>query len=357
MLNPRESRARGRVGGVIALLVMLGLAVTTGAAERQPLFEDAAPLTVTLALPLSTLLKNPGEGPFTGSVSLTADGAAVTLDVEVSARGHSRLEYCDMPPLKLNFRKEQVEGTVFAHQDKLKLVNQCKPDRKYARYLHQEYGIYRAYGALTDEAFRVRMLELTFVDTDGWMRNRTRPGFLIENDGRLAARLGAEELELPEVPVGTLDPDAVTRVGLYQYLVGNTDWSVKQGRSDGPCCHNGLLLELDEGRRTIVPYDFDQAGLIDAEYALPAKGLPIRKVRQRLFRGLCTGDDRLAAAVELFNDRRGDIEAAFPAEGSLRHGNKRAQKYIAEFFEVVNDSEATQEEILDRCRGTPDAWE
>ena len=72
MLNPRESRARGRVGGVIALLVMLGLAVTTGAAERQPLFEDAAPLTVTLALPLSTLLKNPGEGPFTGSVSLTA---------------------------------------------------------------------------------------------------------------------------------------------------------------------------------------------------------------------------------------------------------------------------------------------
>ena len=70
-----------------------------------------------------------------------------------------------------------------------------------------------------------------------------------------------------------------------------------------------------------------------------------------------TGDDRLAAAVELFNDRRGDIEAAFPAEGSLRHGNKRAQKYIAEFFEVINDPAATQEEILDICRGTPDSWE
>jgi hypothetical protein len=356
MQNRKCGFRRLLAGLTPAACLFLWLPICAMASQPQPLFESTEPLEVTLSLPLFSLLRSEEDLVVAGTLTLLEGGERKVLDVEINKRGHSRLEFCDMPPLKLNFSREQVAGTVFENQDKLKLVNQCQDGRKYERYLHQEYGIYRAYLALTPEAFRVRMLEVTFNDSEGRTRERTRPAFLIEADDLLADRLDAVELELPEVPLQTLDPTVLTRVGFFQYLIANTDWSVLQGRSEDPCCHNGLLLETADGRRIIVPYDFDQAGLIDTEYALPARGLGIREVSDRLFRGLCTGDALMTAGVQLMNDRREQIEAAFPAEGKLRHGTRRALRYIDEFYEIINDPEAFEDEVLEACRGKPEVW-
>lgn len=329
----------------------------TAHSDEQPLFAESAPLAITLSLPLYTLLNGQTDTPLNGSVQLGQGDRETTLDVQVSARGHSRRDFCDMPPLKLNFRRGQLEGTVFAGQNKLKLVSQCKDEKKYQRYLLQEYAIYRAYQSLTAESFQVRQLELTLMDTDDWYSPRQRMAFLIEADTLLAARLDATEVSIPQIPPETYDPNAVTRVSLFHYLMGNTDWSILKGRGEAPCCHNGVVLERPDGTRIVVPYDFDQAGLISTEYAIPAQGLPIGRVRSRLYRGLCTGDDRLAAAIGTFNEHRSEIEAEFPAEGLLRSSNKRNLKYIGEFYRVINDPKRLQGEIVDQCRGTAEHWE
>ncbi|MBT6208695.1 MAG: hypothetical protein HOI35_01565 [Woeseia sp.] len=58
-------------------------------------------------------------------------------------------------------------------------------------------------------------------------------------------------------------------------LIANTDFSVKKGPSGEGCCHNGrVLATLGEQRAWIIlPYDFDQAGIINTDYALPNEDL------------------------------------------------------------------------------------
>jgi len=321
------------------------------------LFDAPDPLALTLAFPIRRLRQ--GEAlaePVTGSVTFASDTGPAVLDVEVMTRGHSRLLLCDVPPLKLNFRRSQVEGTVFAGQNKLKLVTHCQRGRKFERYLHQEYALYRAYLTLTDEAFRVRMLEMTYRDSEGRRRDRTHPAFLIESDPEVAARLGYEEVEVERMANGEFEPVAITRLGLFEFMIGNTDWALRTGRGGEPCCHNGLLLRRPDGQHVVLPYDFDQAGLIDADYALPARSLGIRSVRQRLFRGLCTGEARYDEAIALLKSRRDEIEALFPEDGTRKRSNRRARDYLDEFFEIISDPALRQEQIDGACRGRPSDW-
>jgi hypothetical protein len=322
------------------------------------LFDAVEPLPMTLEFPIRRLQQGePLAEAVAGTVMVAGDAGTDTLDVEVMTRGHSRLLLCDLPPLKLNFRRSQVDGTVFAGQNKLKLVTHCQRGRRFERYLHQEYALYRAYHALTEEAFRVRMLEVTYRDSEGKRRDRSHPAFLIEADPEVAARLGYDEVEVPRMANGDFDRAAITRMGLFQFMIGNTDWALRTGRGGEPCCHNGLLLRKPDGKHVMVPYDFDQAGLIDADYALPAQGLGIRSVRQRLFRGLCTGEEAYDGAIALFNGQRGELEALFPQSGDRKRSNRRARHYLAQFFDIVNDAGDRQEWIGDSCRGHPSDWE
>lgn len=329
------------------------------AASEQPLFESAEPLPVTLTISMSDLRDSGrSDEPFAGTLSYRDDaGAAREFDLEITLRGHSRRELCDMPPLKLNFKRSQVAGSVFANQNKLKLVTHCRSGRQFERYLQQEYALYGGYAALTDNAFRVRLLDLSYVDRDGRKRDLKRAAFLIEDDGLLAERVGFEELATPVAATASLAPDAITLFGLFQFMIGNTDWSLLKGRGDADCCHNGLLLRRPDDLLVIIPYDFDQAGLIDAHYALPAEGLGINSVRQRVFRGLCTGDAQLAAAIAHFNARREAIKAHFPLVGPHKRANRRSRRYIGDFFEIINDVEQRQRLIEDACRGDESFWD
>jgi hypothetical protein len=341
------------------LLVGLGILACQGqalGADGLPLFKSSEAITATLEVPLSQLLRSSEDESVEGSFRFEDEGETRTLGVRVSLRGHSRRELCDRPPLKLDFKRSELTGTIFEGQNRLKLATHCQASKRFYGYLQQEYALYRAYASLTDAAFRVRKVDIAYHDSEGRKRDRRYPAFLIESDGEVADRLGYTESDLREVAARDLDPDAVTRLGLFQYLIGNTDWSLRRGRQGASCCHNGLLLENPSGAHVIVPYDFDQAGLIDANYALPAEGLPIDRVRQRLFRGLCTGDGRVEKALRHFNERRAAIEGEFPAEGEFRRINRRARKYIDDFYETVNDPRALQKRVIDDCRGSPADW-
>lgn len=351
---------RGAMGISTAalLLALAALAPAVNAGTAQPLFDDTAPLAVTLEFSADDLRESATGGePFEGRLSYEQDGRRQVFDLELSLRGHSRRELCEMPPLKLNFRQKQVEGTVFAGQNKLKLVTHCLDEGAFRRYLAQEYAVYRSYAALTDAAFRVRRLDVRYVDSSGFLRDKERPAFLIEADERVAERLGFEAVDTPSIDPAELDPGAITRLGLFQYMIGNTDWSLLKGRGTDNCCHNGLLLRTPDGGLVIVPYDFDQAGIINADYALPARELGLRSVRERLFRGLCTGEDRTESAITLFNERRPELEAAFPLEGRMKASNRRARRYLDDFFSIVNDPGQRRASITAQCRGDAQAWE
>ena len=57
-----------------------------------------------------------------------AAGEQVRLELKVRTRGRYRRQRgtCSFPPLRLNFVTKQAKRTVFAKQDKLKLVTHCR---------------------------------------------------------------------------------------------------------------------------------------------------------------------------------------------------------------------------------------
>ncbi len=54
----------------------------------------------------------------------------VILSVKVSARGNFRLKpaNCSFPPLLIDFKKGDVENTIFENQNKIKLVTPCQTE-------------------------------------------------------------------------------------------------------------------------------------------------------------------------------------------------------------------------------------
>ena len=339
------------------LLVMLMQAATANCPTDavRPMFECEAVLEFELELPVKTLKRHAEDRPVVDAVLRYegSNGETVVLDAQVTTRGHSRLETCTYPPLSLLLDEKDVKGTVFAGQKKLKVVLQCRKGSRYLDYLRQEYGVYKAYEVVADPAFRVRLLSINFRDAENTKREEQHVAFFIESIREVAKRRELERVRLNRIPPQHLDARNSSIYELFQFLIANTDWSKTKGPGDEDCCHNGKVL-APPGTDTgwfVLPYDFDQSGLINAPYALPHERLPIRSVTQRLFRGRCEFLHHMDDTIAIFNERRDEIESALASGGVTEKTDRSQRNYVARFYDIVNDPEKRKRYVDDKCRG------
>jgi hypothetical protein len=196
------------------------------------------------------------------------------------------------------------------------------------------------------------MLELTYRDSSGRRRDQVQSAFFIESDKEVAERLDMRTINSNVIQTSQLDAGQLSIFSVFQFMIGNTDWSVRKGPGTEGCCHNGKVIappDSDDGW-VVLPYDFDQAGLINTRYSAPSDILPIKSVRQRLYRGFCRGNDQLDATIASFNDNRAAIEDLF-RDGDGSSENKSALKYLQGFYDVVNDPKKRQKKIVNACQG------
>lgn len=326
-------------------LVLLALVYR---ASASPLFEDEAVLDIDLTGPFSTLIEEKGnkaELPFV----LRADG--VEHSIKVRVRGKSRTRVCDAPPLRLNFVKRKTKDTVFAGQDKLKLVTHCHDSDRAQANILQEYSAYKMFSVISDVSYRVRLVRISYSDTEGRLKRDTivRYGFLIESASELADRVGGEQLRIPGVTLGSLDKQQAAEVFVFNYMIGNTDWSLVTADGSDDCCHNTHLFDIDS-QRFIVPYDFDQAGLVNARYARPDPSIGIPRVTSRRYRGYCISSEALHDATSAIAERRDDILGVTRQVPSLVEKDIKAmEKYLDKFFDQANDVDKLVKSFERRC--------
>lgn len=351
-----------RLAAIASLCLPAGLlpAAAPAAAAGAALFDESAVLPLVLEVPVRQLGRDRrAREPSPATLHFTdAGGQRVSLAVEVRTRGRSRLELCDYPPLMLEFARGVTTGTPFAGQRRYRLATQCRIHPRYRSYILLEQRIYEAYRLLAPAAFRTRLVEITYVDPAEPWAPRTRPGFLIEDIDDLARRVGLREQRVPAVEPEALDAAAANLLELFQFMIGNTDWSAHlptDGRDE--CCHNVRVLAPREGAGgwVGVPFDFDQAGLIDAEYAAPSPAVGVRRVRQRIYRGLCSRNDQLPGSIGRFQAARPAIEALFaPTGGISASASRRALVYVEAFYAIIADPAQVQEKIVRYCRPDPE---
>jgi len=317
-------------------------------AARAPLFSADAALAITLRTDISWIRdERSDEEEAEGTVTYTApDGSEVTVPVQVRARGNFRRDKrnCSFPPLRLNFAGTEVEGTVFEGQDKLKLVTPCHDSRdSYQQYILQEYLVYRVLQLITPASFRVRLVHITYEDPDGGYDTRTKTAFLIEDEEQMAARNRATVSEWEQFHPDAMDDEQASRVVLFQYMIGNTDFSLA-------LFHNAILIRSEEGQYLPVPYDFDWSGVVNARYAVPDPRLELRDVRERVFRGYCREGVDHDALIGLFNEQRDAIWALYEGLTELGDGDrKRSLDYYKKFYETLNDPRRYEREIVRGC--------
>ena len=341
----------------LCLLAVLLIAGTLHAAERKSLFRDHAPLKAVLTAPISQAyaqrhsdvrLYFPGQWAY-----IDENGETQRLQVSIRLRGNFRRDYCELPPLRLNFKKKEVKGTLFSGQDKLKLVAPCQHGIESQQNLLLEYLAYRMYEILTDRSFGARLVRLSYVDSDEKLKSWTDMAFVIEEERDIGKRLELDRARVAENRFDELDQPTTALVELFQFMISNHDYSVLQGPPGEYCCHNSVIY-VDESRadkRIPIPYDFDMSGLVNADYASPPSHLPIRLVRTRFYRGLCQPPDVMHEAVARVLAKKDEILALFELPGLNRNSRNRNIDYIRKYYAILEDKALFQELILDRCRG------
>ncbi len=323
--------------------------------DVAPLFADDTVLEVTIEAPLGALMDvRPDKAYLDGSFTFTeADGTKRKLGLKLRTRGNYRRdrEHCDFAPIRLNLPKNQVKGTLFAGQNKLKLVTHCQNnDPKYEQLVLREYLAYRMLHELTPKSFAVRLMRITYVNIEN-QKSRTKLGFVIEDSDAVAKRNGMKLANVGLVTRNYLDPEQESLIHVFEYMIGNTEYSVMRSEPDKDCCHNiDLMAPKGVSLYTPLAYDFDFAGFVNAPYAEPNPRYKLPTVRVRLFKGHCKYDEQLQKTIVYFHEKKDRLYQIIDEQDLLTSVSAASvRKYIDTFYERIAEPADVEKWLIDKC--------
>jgi hypothetical protein len=335
-----------------------------GARADAPLFSSHDVLEISIPLNFKSLCRpRDSEDCDFAPTTLeyrTPDSEKKTLAVEVIIRGgwRSLVKNCSAPLLFVRFDQGNTAGTPFEGQSLLPLTTHCgqglsleaargrPPKASWEQYLLKEYLAHRLYNAVTRLSLQARLVKIRYPNPDKPRRLIENYAFFTEHFDSLAARSGAERLARGSFDHTRLDAQAAAVLALFQFMIGNTDFSVVRER-------NIILLDR-AGRQFPVPYDFDMSGLVNAHYAGPAPALPIDSVSERYYLGYCQPDIDWDALFGLYLDRSDAILSLVKQVPDLnRSSRKTTHRFLQQFFRLLKDPEARLKTVSGHCLDWP----
>jgi hypothetical protein len=277
----------------------------------------------------------------------TADKKTVKLSVEIMVRGNFRLDtsHCSFPPLFLNFKKKEVQNTLFDNQNKLKLVTPCQNEED----VFDEYLIYKLYNQISDQSMKVRLVKIQYYDTVLRERVFQKYSFFIEEKERVAERCNATERDIFVTPFD-LNIESAIRISVFQYMIGNKDWFFTSR-------HNIIIMQpVDSTARPFaVPFDFDFSGFVNAAYTKPKGVTDDMLPSRRAYKGLCYTAEEFKVVFDYFHKQRPAFESLINNMILLpKYSRKQRIQYLDSFYSVIDDSELFKKEFLDVCQTKKD---
>jgi hypothetical protein len=275
------------------------------------------------------------------------DKELLSIKTKIKTRGQIRrnINICNFPPLKLKLDTIDIQGTIFSGNKKMKLVTHCQTASNYYEdYIILEYLVYKIYQIISEESFNVRLAKINYTDINDKTDNFEKFGLLIEDDDKLASRLNGIILDRKNVHPNLTVKNKMNRLAIFQYMIGNMDWSVK-------ALHNIKILSIADSPPIAIPYDFDYSGFINTKYAVPPEHLNLNSVKMRYYNGYCRTIDELNENLNYFNVKKDEILSTISDCKYLNEKTKKQKlKYIEEFYEIINDQKKVTKNIFDNCR-------
>jgi hypothetical protein len=249
-----------------------------------------------------------------------------------------------IPPLKLVFDKPAPN--IFSPLKTLKLVSTCKTSSDYPQYLIKEYLIYKMYNLFTEKSFRVRLLDLNYVDSSGKKKTMNNFAFFIEDEKEMAKRNDCKNDEEGKPPTESTNRSQMTLVAIFEYMIGNTDWSV-------PARHNikTIRSKTDPGKLYTVPYDFDFSGLVNTDYSIPDPLMNTESVLERVYRGFPRTLEEINLVLEEFRKQKENIYAIVEQCTYLEKRHKQMMtSYLDDFYNEIKYPAKVKSIFIDNAR-------
>ncbi|MEM7368871.1 MAG: hypothetical protein AAF587_09720 [Bacteroidota bacterium] len=310
----------------------------------QTLFDEESPLILTLETDIEALQADRLGSPKYHSATLRYMHGEhkVIQEINIRARGRFRRDpyVCEFPPLHYKFPKDEALPAPFQKQKKLKVVTHCREDE----FIYREYYLYKIYNLLTEKSFRVRLAEITYVDSKGKVPNETHPGFFIESEKAMAKRNKAkpvdEDIQLKSEEV---DREMLTLMHIFNYMIANRDFGVEVRQ-------NLKIITNGDGRPVTVPYDFDWAGIVDASYTQTPGTKKSMYYERRRFKPLCRTREEFDSSFDKFRATKSEVINMYKQSPYLsKEKIKETLKYLKNFYKNIEKEKVIQKVFVDSC--------
>ena len=275
---------------------------------------------------------------FDATLVFTNDtGSVVQKSIELTPRGKSRRNYCNFPPLRIKFSKEQlVERGIRKDHKSLKLVTHCNEGLTANHNVLKEYLAYKVYQALTDNSLDVQLLKVNYEDTES-DTELEKYAILLEDIDELAESIEGEEVEGFGRLWKELDSRTARIMAFFQYFIGNDDWNVEGNRN------LKFIKPNNRKKLLVIPYDFDSSGFVSTAYAKPNPNLKMQSIKQRFFMGKLKNKEERAEIVSLFKDKKEAIYQIVNEFELLDDISKlELKEYIDSFYKTIESPELVE---------------
>ncbi len=313
-------------------------------------FTDEGLIDLTLTTAIRDLKSVKGEEVYQDATISCRfpDSSVIEEKIRIAARGHYRRQYCNIPPLLLNFHNPT--SPKLNKLGKLKLVIGCGSNTDDEQLVLKEYLVYKMYNLLEEKSFRVRLVRVNYRDINNRIRPFSQYAFFMEDEEDMARRNGCEKRDKVVFQTESTDREMMTKVALFQYMISNGDWGVSSN-------HN-IKLIFEKNKQTIpfvVPYDFDHSGFVNADYALPpelfTERFGVEKVTERVYWGFPRTMDELQTAFKLFRDKKNAITSLITNFQPLTSRTRKwTLEFINEFYGIINDKAQAKITFIDNAR-------
>ncbi|MDQ3682239.1 MAG: hypothetical protein M3352_04090 [Bacteroidota bacterium] len=323
--------------------------ITAQPASSNNVFDSDEVLEIRLSGNIRQLFNDRGDAPQYHPLVLgykNNEGKDVSITLKARTRGNFRRdrENCTYPPILLNFQSITNKGSLFEGQDKLKLVTPCREEE----YIFREYLVYKLYNLITPKSFKARLVKVNFYDTQK-KRETVFYSFLIEEDEQMAKRNKTKIINRKQILGESTETETFLKMAVFQYMIGNTDWSV-------PYLHNIRIIAFDSlSIPSVVPYDFDHAGIVNAPYAMPPEQLALSSTQERRFRGYCITDWKtMDEVVATFIRLKDDVYKLYTTNTFLdARYVKSTTKFLDEFYATISNQKKMRSEFSYPCKEGP----
>ncbi|MBT8205040.1 MAG: hypothetical protein KJP14_07375 [Eudoraea sp.] len=322
----------------------------TARKQSNALFSDDQPLKLKLQYSIKNLRKKTNDSTYIQSALLAKTAVGWdSLPIDIRARGNFRRDHCYYVPVKVKIDKKKAKGTVYEENRKLKLVLPCLMEAYKNDYVLKEYLAYSFFELISPYHYKTRLVDIEFQEEKGErIKEHRLRGFFIEDSDKVEDRLKGKEVNRKVHP---MQQDALNAIrnDLFQFMIGNTDYSTKQG-------HNEKLFYLD-GKYICLPYDFDMSGLVNASYANVSNvqnlSKSISEVTQRAYKGYQRDRALVEQVRREYLDHEGEIlkklqEMKLEFESEQQY--QAAEQFLAGFFNILKNDARFEKQVVKRAR-------